>query len=204
MAIYQFWLTVVPRQGVLRKFGVVPEKLVVNYPERKVHFELEKEGLLEGSDVFTDALLQDWWSFFEIQPIEIPHRLDRFLGIGKQSEYVQGSFFWKRYVFGEVDNDAHIDMNTQTGKIESFIFRADLREENLKFLQEMVEMAKVYDWLLMDSNGNLANPNLKEVLELVRKSNAFRFVSDPLQFFQDLESGKISIEGSEPSSPNLN
>jgi hypothetical protein len=36
MAIYQFQLTMLPKKGVLEKFGLIPEQLEIDYEERKI------------------------------------------------------------------------------------------------------------------------------------------------------------------------
>jgi hypothetical protein len=85
-------------------------------------------------------------------------------------------------------------LNVETGKIEEIQFRADLRENDLKFLQEMTALANKYDWLLMDVKGNLANPEIEEIIKLIKISNAYNFVKDPMNFLTELDEGKIEIE----------
>lgn len=93
-----------------------------------------------------------------------------------------------------MDNDASLRLNEKTGKIEELNFRADLREEGITFLKGMVSLAAQYDWLLMDKKGNLVHPTMEEVNEIIVQSNSYRFVTNPLKFFTDLENGTIKIE----------
>jgi hypothetical protein len=168
MAIYQFQLTVIPKKGVFEKFGLIPEKLEIDYEERKTH-HFKKEGLIDEEDKFYDALTQDWWSSAELNPIEIIHQVDK---IVSRANYGNDTWVvWKTYSH-ELDNDASMSINAETGKIEEFQFRADLREQDLKFLQNMISLSNKYDWLLMDIRGNLSKPALKEVSRLIQASNS--------------------------------
>jgi hypothetical protein len=76
MAIYQFQLTIIPKKGVLEKYGFIPERLEIDYEERKTHHYLKKDGLIDEADKFSDALTQDWWSSTELIPIEVIHQID--------------------------------------------------------------------------------------------------------------------------------
>ncbi|MFN4255754.1 MAG: hypothetical protein ACK4Q5_12185 [Saprospiraceae bacterium] len=190
MAAYQFGLNVIPRKGVLEKFGYVPERLEVDFEERKNYYHLKKDGLLKKEGEFKDALTQDWWSSTELQPIEIIRQIDKI--VARRDEH-NNCVFWKTYLFSKLDNDAFMSINAETGKIEELLFRADLGEENLKFLKDMVGLAKEYDWLLMDLNGNLANPEIQGVFRLAKISNAFKFVQNPLGFLADLNNEDIQI-----------
>lgn len=183
MAVYQFQLIVIPRKGVLEKFGQIPEKLEVDYEERTEHYYLKQEGLLEENDKFKDVLTQNWWSSTELQPIEIIHQIDKKV---RRANYGRDTFINWKFYSREVDNDASMLINGETGKIEVLRFRADLREENFKFLREMIDLASKYDWLLMDIEGNLRNPNLSEIGKLIKISNSYKFLQNPLKFLTEL------------------
>jgi hypothetical protein len=100
---------------------------------------------------------------------------------------------WKFYS-SEVDNDASMSINEETGKIEEIRFRADLREKNLKFLRAIIGLAVKSEWLLMDMKGNLVNPSLKEIGRLIKLSNSYKFLKDPIGLLKDLGDEKIKIE----------
>ena len=191
MAIYQFYLMAIPRKGVLEKFGKIPGRLEVDHEERKEHYNLKKDGLLEEEDEFKDAMIQDWWSSTELQPMEIIHQIDKKI---RRANYGSDTLVNWKFYSKEVDNDAAMSIDEESGKIEKVSFRADLREQSLKFLREMVELAHKYDWLLMDRKGNLVNPDFKEIRRLIEVSNSYKFLKNPLKFLTDLEEGKIEIE----------
>lgn len=183
MAIWQFQLVVIPRKGVIEKFGEIPDKLEIDFKERNEHFYLKKEKLLTDEDKFKDALIQDWWSSSELQVMEVVHQIDKLV---KRADYSKDTFVQWKYSKNRVDNDAWMSINKESGKIEELIFRTDLREEKLIFLKEMIKMAKDYDWLLMDMKGNLANPVFKEIVELIKISNSYKFAQDPYGFLEEL------------------
>ncbi len=191
MAVYQFQLIAIPKKGVLERFGQIPEKLEIDYKERTEHYHLKEEGLIEEEDKFKDALTQDWWSSTKLQPMEIIHQIDKKV---KRANYGSDTFINWKFYSREVDNDASMSINEETGKIEELRFRADLREEKLIFLRAMIELANKYEWLLMDMKGNLANPKLKEIGRLIKISNSYSFLQDPIKFLTELGKGQIKIE----------
>ncbi len=189
MAIWQFQLVIIPRKGILEKIGVIPEILEIDYEERTEHYHLKKEGLIEEEDEFKDALTQNWWSSTDLQPIEIIHQIDKKV---RRANYGRDTFVNWKFNNGKVDNDASMSIDEETGKIGEIRFRADLREDELKFLKEMIELAEKYDWLLMDMKGNLVEPRFQEVARLIKISNSYKFLKDPLRFLTDLGKGKIN------------
>ncbi len=177
---------------MLKRYGQIPDQLIVDYEERRAHYYKKKDGLIKEDDVFLDALTQDWWSSININIAELVGQIDRKV---KRADWGNDeySFNWKTYT-DELDNDASLILNEKTGKIEELNFRADLREKGLTFLKEMISLAAKYDWLLMDTKGNLVQPTLEEVKKVIVKSNSYRFVTNPVKFFTDLENGTIKIE----------
>jgi hypothetical protein len=185
MAIYQLNLTAVPRNSLLEKFNRVPEKLYVDYEERKAFYESRKEIGFCKSDNYRDALTYDWWSKSDINIPELTKKIDQYVRRADwgNSEF---SFSWKTYS-DKLDNDANLQLNSTTGKIENLNFRADLREKGLAFLKNMTALAKEYDWLLMDVKGRLSEPTLEGVKKIIKVSDAYRFLSDPEKFIRNLE-----------------
>ena len=158
MAIYQFYLAVVPRYGLIKKYGKVPDKITVI-----------KE------DEYFESNMQEYWELTGIEPGEKVEEIDKLV---KRENWGNDNFShnWKTYS-EELDNDVWMSVNESTGKIQELSFRADLREKDLQFLKEMLELAIKYDWLLMDIDGNLLSPEWKEVGRLVKESKSYRFFS---------------------------
>ena len=187
MAIYQFYLAVIPRKGLLEKYEQVPNQLEVDLNARTKYNQLKMDGLLEESDQFTDALTKDWWNTIEILPIEIIHEIDKLV---KRANYSSDNYIYWKFYSRKVDNDANLAINSTTGKIEQLTFRADLREPELKFLKGMIELGKKYEWLFLDIKGNLSEPDLKSVGQLAKRSNAYKFLSDPEKYLKELNAKK--------------
>jgi hypothetical protein len=174
MAIWQFYLEVVPREGIGKIHPNIPEK-----------FELSTE------DGFFDAKTEQYWEVSEFYPTKTIQKVDAII---KRTVWSNNShsFNWEASP-GIPDNDAFLTVDKNSKNINHFHFRSDLREENLNFLREMLDLSKEMDWLLMDRKGFVAEPEMKKIIERVKVSNAFRFLSNPKQFFDDLDNGKIEL-----------
>ncbi|MDQ0595289.1 hypothetical protein QFZ37_003658 [Chryseobacterium ginsenosidimutans] len=189
MAIYQFRLNLIPRKGVINEFGFVPNKLNINIQERNDHYYLEKDKLLDSSDFFVDALTIKFWDSVNILPTEIIYYISKLFPrkpIESKSDY----YYWKHYkktLDISIDHDASLTLSKENGKIKQLYFRADLRENGLEFLNKFIEIAKKYDCLLMDLNGNLIVPEQKEVYKLVKFSNNYKFLKNPEEYLNNLE-----------------
>lgn len=174
MAIYQFYLAVVPSYGLIKKYGKVPDKIKVVREEED--FEPNRE---------------EYWELAGIDPSEKVKEIDKLV---RRVNWGNDNFShnWKTYA-EELDNDVWMSVNERTGKIQELSFRADLREKDLKFLKEMLKLAIKHDWLLMDIDGNLVSPEWKEVGRLVKESKSYKFLQDPIRYMNDIEQGRINI-----------
>jgi hypothetical protein len=195
MAAYQFNITVIPRNGLVEKYGFVPDKLFVDLKERQ-QFQRDKwdQKDIEEAD-YKDALTKNWWHLTDVSPIEIIHQMDK---IVKRADYGTDTWInWKTYIFGEnleIDNDALMHINAETGKIERLCFRADLREPSLIFLHKMMELAQLYDWVFVDTaRGFIANPNKLAIGKLIGNSNGFGFQQNLRAFLKDSK-GSLNIK----------
>jgi hypothetical protein len=196
MAIWQFSLTVIPRNGLIEKYGYLPDKLFIDSEKRQHFFDFKDSDIDSDDEIeYNDALSENWWHLTDILPIEIIHQMDK---IVKRADYGDDFWInWKTYTFGdklEIDNDAGLLINENTGKIEELSFRADLREPELLFLSKMLTLGQLYNWVFMDKKGFIANPNHEEVGKLIENSNALRFLKNPRQFLEGLSAGEIKIE----------
>ncbi|MET3535982.1 hypothetical protein [Chryseobacterium limigenitum] len=188
MAIYQFRLNLIPRKGVINEFGFIPNKLNINLQERTNHYNLEEDNLLDSTDFFIDALTINFWDSAEIFPTEIIYYINK-LFPRKPLESRSDYYYWKHYkrtIDTTIDHDASLILNKENGKIKELHFRADLREDGLIFLNNFIEIAKKYDCLLMDLQGNLVIPAQKEVYKLAKLSNSYIFLTNPEGFLTNL------------------
>jgi hypothetical protein len=132
------------------------------------------------------SMTGDYWRLIEVEPDSIIHEIDQIVNrrdLGNNKLLLN----WKTYT-DKIDNDASLTINEETGKVEEFIFRADLREDGLVFLMKMIELGQKYDWIFMDTKGNLANPNFGELKHLISKSDKLRFLKAPYKFLEGLNS----------------
>jgi hypothetical protein len=187
MAAYQFNITIIPKNGLIEKYGFVPDRLFVDLKERQ-QFQRDKLAKKDIDEAdYKDALTQDWWHSTDVSPIEIVHQMDK---IVKRADYGTDTWInWKTYIFKEnleIDNDALMHINAKTDKIEQLCFRADLRESNLIFLHKMLILAQLYDWVFVDTaRGFIANPNKEEVGKLIDNYNGFGFHENLKAFLGD-------------------
>jgi hypothetical protein len=191
MAIWQFYLKIIPKKGIIEKLGFVPKKITSF---------IDAEGFRQYSILNPDTTIEEafdnqkLWDSTDVEPMKIIQQIDEYVKRRTYREKNDFIFSWKTYVRYEIDNDAWLELNEQSGKIEHLSFRADLRDKSLTFLQQMVQLAKLYDCLLLDSKGNLCEPNMYDVLQIIKLSNTFRFLQNPKQFFTDLQDGTLKIE----------
>ena len=186
MAIYQFYLAVIPEKGMLEYFGEIPGKLDIDFQKRTNDF-LEKTNANEKD--YVEKVMHKCWELTKHYPDNIIAEIDKELDRATWGND-NGSNNWKTET-NEIDNDAYLLTNVEFNEIREFTFRADLRDRKMTFLRKMINLSKNNHFLLMDINGNLVNPNIKEVLRLIQKSNSFKVVENPLGFLKDLEDGKI-------------
>ncbi|MBO9702261.1 MAG: hypothetical protein J7604_18775 [Sporocytophaga sp.] len=175
MAIYQFYLVVIPRVGLLMKCGRIPERIIIN-----------------TNSGYFESMTKEYWNLADVDSNKIVLEIDQLISRAQygNNEIVHS---WKYYA-ESLDIDAFMCLNQETSKIEELSFRTDLREENLYFLLNMLDLGKKYDWLFMDRNGILANPNIEEIIELIKKSNNYRFLKDPYKYIKGLNAGNNEKE----------
>ncbi|MGV3611323.1 MAG: hypothetical protein ACO1N0_10265 [Fluviicola sp.] len=164
MALYQFYLLLLPKQSLIHVQGQIPDKL--------------EEEVIQA---YFQTNRTDCWKQAELSSPVLISEMDRL--VDRSNWKPEAGIAWKTYS-ESVDNDAFLSFNEETQQVEGLSFRADLREPGLKFLKGMLELATKYELLLADRKGMLANPDYSEVGELIRQSNAFRFLSDPESFLK--------------------
>ena len=167
MAVYQYFLAVIPKEGINIKHKIIPSEINVN--TETGYFEFDSEI---------------YWNEVKINLEIIITKIDSII---ERADWGNDStsFNWKNYT-ENVDNDASIYLEEQNLKIKEFSFRADLREKNLEFLKNMIELGKENEWFFMDRNGKLLNPELEEIMKSIQTSNAYSFLEDPHKFLDNI------------------
>lgn len=166
MAIYQYYLAVIPTAGLLKIHDRIPASIHVS----------TESGYFE-----TDA--ERYWKAAEVDSSELRTQIDQIVNF---AEVYQGKFLcWKTHT-EKVDNDAAMVIDENTGHITEFSFRADLREEKLLFLRNMLHLGQKYAWQFMDRRGKLWPPDFEKLREGIKISNPYRFLTDPIKFLESL------------------
>ena len=167
MAVYQYFLGVVPKQGIEKKHDYIPDEIGVS----------TETGYFES-----DAKI--YWEEVKVKVDDFVSKIDSIvkrtiLGNDKTS------LNWKTYS-EEVDNDASIFLNEESLTVKEFEFRADLRENNLIFLKNIIELGVENEWLFFDRKGKLMKPDIEEIKNSIRNSNAYSFLEDPIKFLENI------------------
>jgi hypothetical protein len=99
---------------------------------------------------------------------------------------------WKGNDNDEEDNDASISLNKDKTKIKEFHFRIDLRKASniTDVLQSILAICTKHKLVLINLKGDVFKPELKDIMQGIQTSNAMRFISDPIKFFEDLSNKK--------------
>jgi hypothetical protein len=168
MAVYQYYLAVIPKTGIKKRHKFIPSEIKVN---------------TETGYFKSDASL--YWEEIEKKADDIIPKLDL---IVQRAEWGndETSYNWKTYT-EYIDNDASIYLDEETKSIIEFSFRADLRDNDLTFLKKMIELGKENEWMFMDRNGKLMKPDFEEIKISIGNSNAYSFLKDPIKFLKNIE-----------------
>jgi hypothetical protein len=166
MAIYQYHLTVIPRQSILRHWDIIPVKVQVH------------NNLAFDED---DLINVKWW---DKQQIDFGTFEKRILTFADKVEWTKEFKDGGSYGDNET-NDISIYMD-DTGHLDEFSFRIDLREVDKEFINNVLTVAKDLDTLLLDRQGNLFDPTHENLADNIKNSNAFKFVTNPADFLNKL------------------
>lgn len=167
MAIYQYYLAVIPLEGVQKKHNSIPGSIRTN----------TKTGYFES-----DAEI--YWKEVEISANELVSELDRIITRADWGND-DTSYNWKKDT-KEADNDASIFLEEGSSFIREFSFRADLREKSLTFLLNMIELGKSYNWVFMDRTGRLMKPDFEVIKDSIKRSNNYKFLKAPEDYLTSL------------------
>jgi len=168
MAIYQYYLAVVPKEGIRKKHNLIPNEIGVS----------TETGYFESN-------AELYWKEIDEKADRITPKID---SIVKRADWGNDktSFNWKTYT-ETLDNDAFMGLDEKTLSITEFTFRADLRENEFTFLKNMIELGKENNWMFMDRKGKLMNADLEEIKSSIRNSDAHSFLKDPIKFLENLD-----------------
>ena len=170
MAVYQFFLAVVPTSGLLKEYGEIPECIEVVKSQ-------EKEGFEHNTEVF--------WALAQVQAKDISKEMDGMIDRASWGND-EGTCNWK-IATTTLDIDAWLAFHVASGCIEEFTFRVDLRDNELTFLRQMITLAKHNDYCLMNDEGQLVEPGIEKVWAMIKQSKAYLFLTDQTQFWASIK-----------------
>src|SRR6478752_831076 len=138
MAIYQYHLTVIPRQSLLRHWDIIPVKVQVH-----------------DNPVFDedDLINVKWWDKEQVGFETIEKRISDF---ANQVGWTKGSEDVK--TFGNNDTNDITIVKSELGQLDEMSFRIDLREIDRHFIDNVLTIMKDLDCILLDRQGNLFEP----------------------------------------------
>jgi len=164
MAIWQYLLIVVPKNSIDTNYNI---------------FEANETGFLPDTDSF--------WKNFDGSIIAIISELNLIL---PKADWGNETYLnWKGNGNNNEDNDACICLTDYATQIKEFQFRIDLRKASniTNVLQSILELCKRYDLVVIDLKGEVFESELKDIVNSIRTSNAFSYISDPIKYFEDLD-----------------
>jgi hypothetical protein len=156
MANYQLLTFVIPKTAIEKEFGKIPSK---------IDFVLNMEG----------HRTEKWWKEISLDFKHLEQNIDMIISRADWAELEDMSWKSEKTKF---DHDASIDFDIKNNRIEEFQFRTDLRDDTLIFLNQMLNLLKKNEFILMDQKGYLCNPNLKELRELITESDSYTYLKN--------------------------
>jgi hypothetical protein len=166
MAIYQYHLTVIPRQSLLRHWDIIPIKV-----------QVQDNPAFDEDDLINVK----WWDKELIDFRTIEKGIREF---ADQVEWTKRSEDVK--TFGDNETNDITIVKSEFGQLDEMSFRIDLREIDKSFIDNVLTIVKDLDCLLLDRHGNLFEPKPEILSDNLKKSNAFKLVTNPTDFFNKL------------------
>lgn len=184
MAVWQFKLTVIPKESLIQKFSVLPKVLNIDPGYRRNFWDTNKDLESSQNSNFKDAFTINWWANLRISISEMIPQVDAII---KENKWERDNFIsWKADEENHQDHDVFISFDKVTKIIHAFNFRTDLRDTSFIFLRGMLKICNRYDWLVMDQKGNLSEPSMNSLEEMIVNSDAAKFITNPYGFLKDV------------------
>ena len=161
MAVWQYRLVILPKQGVTAVHGALPNQLFIDHARWAAYWAENTIGTADNPE-FSDAYTTDWWQYVALDSVSIAAKVDSLVSRGSWNK--ANWLTWKGDEENEEDNDCEIAINAETKYIEEFQFRTDLRNfgKARLFLDGMLALCREYQLLVMDDKGGLFEPALQK------------------------------------------
>lgn len=110
------------------------------------------------------------------------------LSLKKLSEILKYSKSWTDNIvqFGSVDGTC-VELYYENETLIELSVRLDLRNIRLDILEVIIDFIKINNAMIVTRNGDLIKPIIKDIIEEIKKSDAYSFVKNPDTFLCDLK-----------------
>ena len=188
MAVWQYQLNIIPKKTILKKYGTIPNELLINNEGWEKYWEgiYDIENLPEPD--FEDAKTIKWWTDIKLEIKKTSEQIDKLVTRANWGQDSLDSINWKGNSEIKEDNDCFLSFNPKNQIIEDFHFRSDLRKkENITvFLNGMLNVCEQNDLMVFNTKGVLFEPKTELIFEDLKKSNAVKFLTDPEKFLDTI------------------
>lgn len=197
MAAWQYPLYIIPQKSIRDRYEKIPEKLFIDEEGWKRFWENFNRDFDNITYDFEDAKTIRWWKNIKFDTEGTANYIDRLLtraDWGKSPDFMA----WKGEPHSGDDHDCHISIHKETGEVQEFQFRIDLRNRDgaKRFMKKMLQLCSHHNFMLMDSDGWLFEPKTEWIMEKMEKSCAAKFLKDPSGFIKqmmDKEENKFQV-----------
>ena len=204
MAVWQYQLNIIPKSGIIEKYGEVPNKLFIDEKGWKDYWDNVKFDNGFPDPEFEDARTIKWWKNTVLNIQETANQIDNLV---KRGDWSNGKDFigWKGDSAKEEDNDCHIAFDEKTLVISEFQFRTDLRniEKARSFMQGILDICAENNLLVMNTDGLLYEPEIELIFEDIKKSNAVKFLTNPVKFIEEIAENEDNILRIDPKRESI-
>ncbi|MCR4033631.1 MULTISPECIES: hypothetical protein [Flavobacterium] len=154
----------------------------------QVHYNAIPRSFYEYSKSNQVDLYEDDWSSILC--------IDKDFFFGKLDSFIERSWNMSQFQsWGPSDkSDIGITYNLDKNLIVHIRFRLDLRGEIDSFLLPFLEICREFDFLILDQNENLFEPQINNFRPSIENSSALKFVADPIKFIMDFSNGETKTE----------
>lgn len=198
MAVWQYQLNIIPKSAIVETYGEIPNELFIDEKGWKDYWDNVKFDNGFPDPEFEDARTIKWWKNTALDIQDIANQIDNLV---KRGDWSNDKDFigWKGDTENEEDNDCHISFDEKTLVISEFQFRTDLRnlEKTKKFMEGMLNLCAENNLLVMNTKGLLFEPEMELIFEDIKKSNAVKFLTNPVKFIEEIaenEDNRLLIE----------
>ena len=133
-------------------------------------YVVPKKNYIKGEDFSNEYILS--WSQYDISLVEI--------------DFLDKEKRWSNSIvqYGHIDETC-IKFRYENKKLEEISCRLDLRSISKVILNKILDYIKNIDGMII-YEGNIYDPNVDDILNLIKSSKAYKFCKEPMKVFEEL------------------